>query len=531
MYKIDRTILTRKIQNRKTQLAIIFFFSLIYKQNDLIRHIYYFKNFIMYENKIQIIRNKFYGIFYKLPYIKDKVKKEVSIFNNNMKSELSKKHEPYNLIIEPDISLHGLSESDLVSKLNKLKTCGVNKELKFVSGAIYNKNEKEIDLMKKILPFFFKSNPLHPELFPQISFLEKNIIKSVAKLFHGDKNVAGCITSGGTESIICACYAYKKYGLNKGIKNPEIIAPVSIHAAFDKAANFFGIKLNKIPINLDNTIDFNILKSYINNNTILLACSAPSYAHGLIDDIESFSKIALKYNIPLHVDACLGGFLLPFAENKVKYDFELEGVTSISADTHKYGYTPKGSSILLYRNSELYKNQIFVQSQWNGGIYATPTIPGSRSGNNIVFTWAFLNYYGINGYKEKTKLVVDTLHKIKKRIINISEIEIIGDPVLNVIGIKSDVINIYSLNSEMRTLGWELNELQNPQSLHFCITLNNTKDSTVDKFCNDLNISIQKCLNNPINDSGKSVYSSTQKINNEKIIEDLAKEYIKNLSN
>ena len=127
----------------------------------------------MYENKIQIIRNKFYGIFYKLPYIKDKVKKEVSIFNKKIKSELSKKHEPYNLIIEPDISLHGLSESDLVSKLNKLKTCGVNKELKFVSGAIYNKNEKEIDLMKKILPFFFKSNPLHPELFPQISFLEK----------------------------------------------------------------------------------------------------------------------------------------------------------------------------------------------------------------------------------------------------------------------------------------------------------------------------------------------------------------------
>ena len=290
--------------------------------------------------------------------------------------------------------------------------------------------------------------------------------------------------------------------------------------------NFYKLSLN------DYYYQNLVWYSYINNNTILLACSAPSYAHGLIDDIESFSKIALKYNIPLHVDACLGGFLLPFAENiNIKYDFELQGVTSISADTHKYGYTPKGSSILLYRNSELYKNQIFVQSKWNGGIYATPTIPGSRSGNNIVFTWAFLNYYGINGYKERTKLVIDTLNKIKKRIINIPEIEIIGNPILNVIGIKSNIINIYSLNSEMKTHGWELNELQYPQSLHFCITLNNTNDNIVEKFCTDLNKSIKFCLNNPGDDNGKSVYSSTQKINNEKIVEDLAKEYIKNLSN
>ena len=174
----------------------------------------------------------------------------------------------------------------------------------------------------------------------------------------------------------------------------------------------------------------------------------------------------------MHVDACLGGFLLPFVDNlDIIYDFKLKGVTSISADTHKYGYAPKGSSILLYRDENYFKNQIYVQSKWNGGIYATPTIPGSRSGNNIVFTWAFLNYYGIEGYKKRTKLIVDAVKNLKTRLNNFKNIEVIGNPKLNVIGLKSNTLNIYSLNSEMKKYGWELNELQNPSSLHLCITL------------------------------------------------------------
>ena len=283
------------------------------------------------------------------------------------------------------------------------------------------------------------------------------------------------------ESIILACYSFKNHKLKRGIKYPEIIAPTSIHAAFD---SIIILVLNYIKSNqLDNSLDFNILESYI-NNTIALACSCPSYAHGLVDDIEEFSNISIKYNLLLHVDACLGGFLVPFIENlDFKFDFSLPGVSSISADTHKYGYCPKGSSIILYRNSELFKNQIFVQSEWNGGIYATPTIPGSRSGNNIVITWAFLNYYGINGYKKNTKFIIQALNKILEKTYNIEGLDIIGNPKINVIAYKSDVFNIYALNSEMKKYGWELNELQNPSSIHFCVTLNNRRK--YHKFCDN----------------------------------------------
>ena len=518
--------------SNKYQLQLLLFFSLVYKRKDIIRNIYYLKNFLFYENKKELAKYYFYNIFYSLPIIKDKVNNEIKQFNGNMKKELEESQSPFKNIISPEISENGFTKNEIYDKLNNLKNVVEKKNINYISGAIYNKNENEIELIKNILPIFYKSNPLHPEIYPQIPFLEKTVIKSVAKLFHGNEKTVGCITSGGTESILCACYCYKKLGEKKGIKNPEMIAPISIHAAFDKAANYFGIKLHKIPIYLDNSIDFNILKSYINNNTILLACSTPSYAHGLIDDVQEFSNIAKQYNIPLHVDACLGGFLLPFIEDfNIKFDFELEGVTSISADTHKYGYTPKGSSILLYRNEEYFKNQIYVQSSWNGGIYATPTIPGSRSGNNIVFTWAFLNYYGINHYKESTKKIMKGVEYLKEKFNYIEELEIIGKPMFNVVGFKSNLINIYSLNGELKKYGWELNELQNPASLHYCVTLNNYETKTIDELFENIMESIKKIKSENYKDLGKSVYGSTQKINNEAIVVDLAKEYVKNLTN
>ena len=181
----------------------------------------------------------------------------------------------------------------------------------------------------------------------------------------------------------------------------------------------------------------------INNNTAIVG-SAPSFSHGIIDPLEKMASIAYNSNIPMHVDACLGGFLLPFIENKnFKYDFELPGVTSISADTHKYGYAPKGSSIILYRNETYFKKQIFVEEDWNGGIYATPTIMGSKCGNNIVLTWATLKYYGFKGYQERANKILNTTQIIVERLKQVRDIYILGNPQVNVIGINSKNLNIY----------------------------------------------------------------------------------------
>ena len=226
-----------QIQNKQS-LKILLFFSLVYKRNDIIRNLYYLKNFLFYVNKKDMVKSYFYNIFYSLPIIKGKVTTEINKFNSDMKKQLVNAHQPYVNIIKPGICKDGYTSEQIFETLTELKNNGNNKNINYVSGAIYNQNNSEIELIQKILPIFFKSNPLHPELYPQISFLEKTIIKSIAKLFHGDSETVGCITSGGTESILCACYAYKKYGLKKGIKNPENIAPPKTPRTPDKGASY-----------------------------------------------------------------------------------------------------------------------------------------------------------------------------------------------------------------------------------------------------------------------------------------------------
>ena len=233
---------------------ITFLLFLIYKRYDIVRYSYYFNNLVFYENKIKYLKNYTCKFIYSLPFIRNKVEKEVNTFNTNMKEEIRKNQDNMYKLIEFNIDEKGMTKQQIFNKLNDLKKSYI-KNTDLISGTIYNKNDEEKKLLQKIIPFFFKSNPLHPELFPQVSFLEKTIVKSVAKLFNGNEEICGCVTSGGTESIILACYSFKNHGLKKGIKFPELVVPISIHAAFDKACNYFGIKLHKIPINLDNSID------------------------------------------------------------------------------------------------------------------------------------------------------------------------------------------------------------------------------------------------------------------------------------
>lgn len=370
------------------------------------------------------------------------------------------------------------------------------------SGAVYSGEPKLTELLVQAYGEFTWSNPLHPDIFPGLRKLEAEIVRITCSLFNGGPDSCGCVTSGGTESILMACKAYRDLALEKGIKTPEIVAPESAHAAFDKAAHYFGMKIVRVAQKKNMEVDVRAMKRAISKNTAMLVCSAPQFPHGVIDPIPEVAKLAVKYKIPFHVDACLGGFLIVFMEKagyplEKPFDFRVKGVTSISADTHKYGYAPKGSSVVMYSNEKYRKYQFFVGADWQGGIYASPSIAGSRPGGIIAACWAALMHFGENGYVEATKQIIKTARFLKSELENIKNIFILGDPQLSVIALGSNDFDIYRLSNMMSAKGWNFNYLQFPRSIHFCITLVHTRKRVAIQFLKDIRESVTQIMKNP----------------------------------
>ncbi|EHH19110.1 hypothetical protein EGK_19755 [Macaca mulatta] len=315
----------------------------------------------------------------------------------------------------------GLSSSAVLEKLKEYSSMDAFWQEGRASGTVYSGEEKLTELLVKAYGDFAWSNPLHPDIFPGLRKIEAEIVRIACSLFNGGPDSCGCVTSGGTESILMACKAYRDLAFEKGIKTPEIVAPQSAHAAFNKAASYFGMKIVRVPLTKMMEVDVRAMRRAISRNTAMLVCSTPQFPHGVIDPVPEVAKLAVKYKIPLHVDACLGGFLIVFMEKagyplEHPFDFRVKGVTSISADTHKYGYAPKGSSLVLYSDKKYRNYQFFVDTDWQGGIYASPTIAGSRPGGISAACWAALMHFGENGYVEATKQIIKTARFLKSDI-------------------------------------------------------------------------------------------------------------------
>ena len=422
-----------------------------------------------------------------------------------------------------------------MDKINQMKS--VTWSNGKVSGVVYHGNDKYRDFLVKVFSKFAWANPLHFDLFPRVRNMEIEIIKMARNMFQGNNQVCGNVTYGGTESILLACKAYRDWGFyEKGITNPNIVILDSGHSAFHKAGNYFKINIKTVPTDHTGTSHFRIIEKYIDSNTVCIVGSTPSYAHGIIDPIEKMSYLAQYYKIGLHVDCCMGGFLMPFVRDKlgIKYDFSLNGVTSISADTHKYGYTFKGSSIILYKNPSYKKHQHFSQSDWNGGIYATPTIMGSKSGALIATAWAAMLYHGKERYTEIANKILELTNKIVDHFKGNHFINVIGKPKLNIIAFKSKVINIYALSSSLTDKGWHLNILQNPSSFHFCVTnLHVQNETIIDDFLKDIDDSVLKIRDGKYNNvvGTAALYGMASNISHKSVTKDIVDSYIDLLSN
>jgi sphinganine-1-phosphate aldolase len=240
-----------------------------------------------------------------------------------------------------------------------------------VSGCVYHGGATLKQFQAKVMALFISSNPLHPTTFPFVRRMEAEVVSMCKNLFHGGAESCGVMSSGGTESILLAIHAYKEWALERGIEYPEVIKPSSAHPAFDKAAHYFGVKLVVVPVNQTTfTVDLADVRKAINKNTIALIGSAVNYPYGTLDDIEGLSKLAVDNNLGLHVDCCLGSILIAYMP-KLGYpdhlfDFRLPGVTSISCDTHKYGFTPKGSSVIMWSRPELRRHHYYIIKNWPG---------------------------------------------------------------------------------------------------------------------------------------------------------------------
>ena len=339
--------------------------------------------------------------------------------------------------------------------------------------------------------------------------MEAEIVAITLRLFNSKEKGCGSMTSGGTESILMACKAFRDYArTNRGITEPELVVPVTAHAAFDKACAYFCIRLVHVPVD---PVSFRAIPekmaAAITANTIGLVCSAPSYAQGVVDPVEDLAAIAVARGLPLHVDCCLGSFLISFAARAGfpqprPFDFRVPGVTSISCDTHKYGFSPKGTSLIMYSDPAFRRAQYFTAPEWTGGIYASPTIAGSRAGANIAATWATIMRVGARGYEDAARTILETAKKIREGIAAgkaTTSIAVCGEPNLSVVAFapaRGSSINIFNVGDAMKERGWDLNTLQNPAGLHICITFANAHEAAA-RFLVDLKAAVDDVMTAP----------------------------------
>lgn len=362
-----------------------------------------------------------------------------------------------------------------------------------VSGAVYHGDEKHVAFQNQVYSINSQSNPLHFDVWPSANKFEAEIVSMTAHMLGAGETqdeIVGTVSSGGTESIMLAMKTYRDWARDKkGITQPEMVVPTTAHAAFDKASQYFNIKMIRIPVGSDFRADVEATRAAITPNTIVIVGSAPPFPHGIIDPIQELSELAQSHGIGFHTDACLGGFLLPWAA-KLGYpvppfDFRLPGVTSMSADTHKYGYAAKGTSVVLYRGREMRHYQYYVTTEWPGGLYFSPTFAGSRPGALSAACWAAMLSMGEQGYMDAARGILEAATKIKQGIKNIPGLKVLGDP-LFVIAIASDELDIYAVSDVMTKMGWSLNGLQQPPAVHIALTQRQTQPGLAEKFVQDL---------------------------------------------
>jgi len=382
---------------------------------------------------------------------------------------------------------HGLPRGEVMQRLLALKQGDQDWRGGRVFSLVYSAGDDVHELLSDALALFSAENGLNVLAFPSIGVMQHDIVRNTATLLGADEPeaggaVEGYLTSGGTESLLQAVKTARDVGRERGLRRPGVVCGESAHAAFTKAADWFDVDLVRVPVDADYRVSAAALEAACTDDTIMVVASAPTYPQGVIDPVADIAALAQRRGILCHVDACMGGYLLPFLrelgrldgdgdgdDDDVAFDFRVPGVTSMSADVHKYGYASKGVSVILYRDHALARKQLFVTSDWLGGFYASSAMAGTRPAGPIAAAWAVIMHLGREGYLELSRVAHDAALELRRGVEAIDELEVRGDPPATVLafGAKDpEALDIFAVGERLAADGWYLDRQNRPDSLH-----------------------------------------------------------------
>jgi glutamate/tyrosine decarboxylase-like PLP-dependent enzyme len=370
----------------------------------------------------------------------------------------------------------GTDWKSLKAQLENFKAGDVNWKDGRLGVYVFHAGHDVMDVGKDAYHLYQTENGLGGgTAFPSLKKMESEVVAMGLGLLNGPDGACGDMTSGGSESIFMAVKSCRDQAKAQGkdVVGAELVIPYSAHPAFDKAAGFLGLVVNRIPLQDNHLADVKAMSDAITDRTIMLVGSAPCYPYGLVDPIEDLGKLALSRNLWLHVDACVGGYYLPHARNVgvdvPAFDFSVPGVCSMSADLHKYGFTPKAASTIFHKSEEQHAHQIFDFKGWPAGGMTTNTAAGSRPGGAIAGAWAVMNYLGVAGYEEKAKMIVDAQTRIEEGMKQIGDYRTLHSNRFAITTIASDTLDIFGTWKSMAAKGWYTSAILEPMALQLMV--------------------------------------------------------------
>lgn len=340
---------------------------------------------------------------------------------------------------------------------------------------VFNAGEEVRHVGEQAYLAYMAENALGLRAFPSLAAMEQDIIAIAHELTHAPEGAAGGFTTGGTDSITMAVKACRDWAVSRGIDpvGTEIIAPETAHPAFNKAAHLMNLSVVRVPVRADYTADPVAMAAAVTDRTIMMMASAPCFPYGLVDPIPEIAAVAAERGVWMHVDACVGGYFLPFAEQLgvtvPEWDFRVPGVCSISADLHKYGYAPKGASTVLYRSAEMYAHQPFSFDVWPSGVMTTPTLHGTRPGGAIAGAWAVLNHLGHAGFREAARKVIAARQAIEAGAAKLG-FHPVGTPKLGLTALANPDKDVMGIADAMFAKGWVSSRTGRPPAIHLMLS-------------------------------------------------------------
>lgn len=383
----------------------------------------------------------------------------------------------------------GIAAEDLLTEIDARRAREPDVHGARLFGLVYPTGRTDLEeLVAAVNRRYLFGNALNPFKFPEIARFESEVVAMTGGLVHLPTGGGGSMTSGGTESILMSMLVNRGRARARGIERAEIVVPVSAHPAYSKAAHYFDMDVVRVPLDAGFRADVDAVRDAISPRTAVVVASAFNYPYGVMDPVAEIAALAAEAGVGCHVDACIGGFVLPFLEalghDVPPWDFRVDGVTEMSADVHKYGFAPKGASVVLHRDADWFGHQVFMFDQWGAGLYGSPGVAGAKPAAPIATAWAVMHALGRDGYVEIMRGLMDTTATVRAAVDALPGVDVVGDPIGPVLAMRSESIDLAAVGDVMDDRGWHVNRNVDPPGLH--LMLSPAHATVVDELVRDL---------------------------------------------